>query len=185
MQRRTTKELLAESFQELAAKKPVNKITVTGIVENCGLTPPTFYNHFSDKYDLIAWIYSNGISAMLERCRADGSGWAGFARERISYLIENRDFVLNAFRNTNGQDSFLRQVAGAHIELMSAEVMKKTGSEIVPENILNMIRVYCYGTVVFFQEWLSNPPMLPQEEVRELLAACLPMQLREYFVSSI
>ncbi|MBQ3842671.1 MAG: TetR family transcriptional regulator, partial [Ruminiclostridium sp.] len=59
MIRRTTKDILAESFQELAQKKRIDKITITGITNNCGMSQPTFYNHFKDKYDLIVWIYTN------------------------------------------------------------------------------------------------------------------------------
>ena len=43
MKRKTTKEILAESFMELTATKPVSKITIVDIVENCTMTKPTFY----------------------------------------------------------------------------------------------------------------------------------------------
>lgn len=35
--RKTTKELLAESFRELASSKPVDAITVQGITAHCGV----------------------------------------------------------------------------------------------------------------------------------------------------
>ena len=54
MKRKTTKEILAESFMELMTTKPVSKITIIDIVENCGMTKPTFYRYFKDKYDLMA-----------------------------------------------------------------------------------------------------------------------------------
>ena len=49
MKRKTAKEILAESFQELAAGK--------NITDNCGNSPATFYRQFKDKYDLIAWEF--------------------------------------------------------------------------------------------------------------------------------
>ena len=55
MKRKTTKEILSESFQELAAEMRIDKITITEITSNCGMSQPTFYNHFKDKYDLIVW----------------------------------------------------------------------------------------------------------------------------------
>lgn len=55
--RKTKKELLVKSFQELALQKPISKITITNITDNCGLSQPTFYRYFRDKYDLIAWAY--------------------------------------------------------------------------------------------------------------------------------
>lgn len=54
MKRKTAKEILTASFQELAEKKSVDKITIQEIVDNCGYSPATFYRNFKDKYDLIA-----------------------------------------------------------------------------------------------------------------------------------
>ncbi len=42
MKRKSTKELLAESFRELAEKKPVDKITIHEIVDNCDYSMATF-----------------------------------------------------------------------------------------------------------------------------------------------
>ena len=42
----TTKELLAQSLKELSKFKAVDKITIKELTKNCGLTSPTFYNHF-------------------------------------------------------------------------------------------------------------------------------------------
>lgn len=54
MRRKTSKEILAESFRELADIKPIDKITIKDIVDNCGYSPATFYRQFKDKYDLVA-----------------------------------------------------------------------------------------------------------------------------------
>ena len=56
--RKTTKEILGESLHDLAHSKNVDKITVKEITENCEMSPGTFYHHFHDKYELIAWIYN-------------------------------------------------------------------------------------------------------------------------------
>ena len=69
MKRRTTKELLAESFLELVQTKRIDKITITDITNNCGMSQPTFYNHFKDKYDMIVWIYTNHVREIM--CKID------------------------------------------------------------------------------------------------------------------
>ena len=48
MKRKTTKELLAESFLELAETKRIDKIRISDITDNCGMSQPTFYHHFKD-----------------------------------------------------------------------------------------------------------------------------------------
>lgn len=65
MRRKTSKEILAESFRELADIKPIDKITIKDIVDNCGYSPATFYRQFKDKYDLIAWDYAKEIGRIM------------------------------------------------------------------------------------------------------------------------
>lgn len=42
MKRKTTKEILAESFRELAESKSVDRITVREIVDNCDYSTAAF-----------------------------------------------------------------------------------------------------------------------------------------------
>ena len=53
----TTKRALAASLKKLAAKKPLDKITVIDITEDCGVNRQTFYYHFQDIFDLVEWIF--------------------------------------------------------------------------------------------------------------------------------
>lgn len=49
MKRKTAKEILMASFQELAAVKSIDKITIQEIADNCGYSSATFYRNFKDK----------------------------------------------------------------------------------------------------------------------------------------
>ena len=66
MKRKTPKEILTASFQELAAVKSIDKITIQEIVDNCGYSPATFYRNFKDKYDLIAWEHTRAVAEIVE-----------------------------------------------------------------------------------------------------------------------
>ena len=65
MKRKTAKEILAESFRELAEKKSIDRITVKDIAQNCGYSSATFYRQFKDKYDLIAWSERGGYQGAV------------------------------------------------------------------------------------------------------------------------
>ena len=67
MTKKDTKELLSDSFAEIAKTKAIDKITVREISENAGVTSQTFYNHFSDKYDLVFWRFRNRIDKIFVR----------------------------------------------------------------------------------------------------------------------
>ena len=50
-----TKRALEQSLKNLLLKKPLNKITINDIAEDCGINRMTFYYHFKDIYDLVEW----------------------------------------------------------------------------------------------------------------------------------
>ena len=43
-----TKRALEASLKKLLTKKPLDKITITDITEDCGINRMTFYYHFKD-----------------------------------------------------------------------------------------------------------------------------------------
>ena len=44
----TTKRALEASLKKLLLQKPLNKITINDITEDCGVNRMTFYYHFKD-----------------------------------------------------------------------------------------------------------------------------------------
>ena len=72
-----TKQLLAQSLQELMATTPLEKISVNDIVDHANVGRNTFYYHFEDKYDLVNWYFqvSGGAQRLFQlECPAGGSG---------------------------------------------------------------------------------------------------------------
>lgn len=53
-----TKHILEESLKKLMLEKPLDKITIRDLTEDCGISRMAFYYHFKDIYDLVngpAW----------------------------------------------------------------------------------------------------------------------------------
>ena len=50
-----TKYALENSSQNLLLQKPLDKITISDITDDCGISRMTFYYHFKDIYDLVEW----------------------------------------------------------------------------------------------------------------------------------
>ena len=52
-----TKKLIMNTFQEMLAEMPFDKITVSSLVRRAGVSPNTFYYHYQDIYALLdAWF---------------------------------------------------------------------------------------------------------------------------------
>ena len=64
--------LLARSFKELACQHPIEKITIKQITDKAGVIRPTFYRHFSDKYNLLEWILVQEILIPVQPLVSNG-----------------------------------------------------------------------------------------------------------------
>ena len=180
MKRQTTKEILAQSFLELAEKKRIDKITIAEITANCGMSQPTFYNHFRDKYDLIIWIYVEDAKRFTEKVGEGSYAWRDGLRDAAQYYAAKRNFVINALLHTSGHDSFINQMQRAHVDIFVKAVRKKLLSERIPEEIMGVIKIYCYGTVQYMFEWLLDDMKIPPEKMVEIWEQSLPEPLKAY-----
>ncbi len=176
-----TKFFLAESFKELSKKKSVDKITVKEIVKNCGLTPPTFYNHFRDKYDLIAWIYSKPIEEIVNRIDNDSYKLKNSIADIVKYFSANKDFLKNLILNTSGQTSFINYVAQSHVKILSNYIRRTQKIKNLPQDTEIFVKLYCYGTVCTLCEFLLKPFPISDDELVKIFVDALPAQLQKYF----
>ena len=108
MKRKTAKEILAESFIELAQTKKIDKITVKDITENCGYSSATFYRQFKDKYDLIAWSYTQDIRSIVDKLEYTEGSWKQVLTEVAKYFNKHRDYLSNLLLHTNGYINRIR-----------------------------------------------------------------------------
>lgn len=54
----STKGMLADSLKKLMITKPLSKISIREITEDCGVNRQTFYYHFHDIFDLLEWMFT-------------------------------------------------------------------------------------------------------------------------------
>ena len=180
MERKSTKEILGDSFRELAQQKSIRKITIANITANCGMTQPTFYRYFHDKYDLMTWLYVTDAQKIMSQVERGGRPWRDTLFEGMRYFAEHKNELLNAFTHTSGQDAFIGHIMKANTDLLCAEVRKKLMTEHLPEDILLMIKIYCYGTVTYVREWIVENMPVPPEKAAEVMEKCLPEPLKPY-----
>ena len=74
----TTKRALAASLKHLLLQKPLNKITINDIAEDCGISRMTFYYHFKDIYDLVEWTCVEDGTRALEGKKTYDTWQEGF-----------------------------------------------------------------------------------------------------------
>ena len=178
--RKTTKELLAESLKELSAKKSVDKITIREIAQNCGFTSQTFYNHFQDKYDLAAWIYSTAAEKIMNKIDGANYTFKDALADGTNYFLDNKEFLKNLIANTSGQDSFINYVAKYNVKILSDYIKRSQNLEKISPDVEIFIKVYCYGMVCILCEMLTGSISVSNRKFIELLEKSLPEPLKKY-----
>lgn len=93
MKRKTAKEILAESFRELAEKKNIDKITVRDITENCGYSSATFYRQFKDKYDLIVWDHTQRVAEVMNQIGKNDYPWNRTLHDGAKDFQNNKEYL--------------------------------------------------------------------------------------------
>src|SRR5665647_3664355 len=83
------KRVLADSLIELSARKPLAKVTIQDIVDNCGASRQTFYNHFTGKYELVDWIVSKNSDEVIRKF-IGVEPWSRVLAKTLGVLKENQ-----------------------------------------------------------------------------------------------
>ena len=180
MKKKSTKELLADSFLELAEKVPINKITIANIAENCEVTQPTFYRYFKDKYDMISWIYARQAGEFIGKIGEEGYLWKDTLLDGMRFYDENRKFMVNALKHTSGRDSFLFQMSDMNIRFIENEIREKLGVSECPKDLSAVAKMFCYGTNQFLYDWLTERSDLSYKQVADLMEISIPEVLRPF-----
>lgn len=181
MKRKTAKEILAESFRELAKCTPIDKITVQDIVHNCEYSPATFYRNFKDKYDLIAWEHTRGVARIMGRI--DGSySWEQAMFDGAEWYHAEKEYLANLFQHTSGHDSFIRYMTEISCDAVKKHILASGNPEKLTRQEELYVRIYCLGTVSLTCEWILGMHELKAEEIADLYVNSLPAPLHRYLL---
>ena len=182
MKRKTAKEILAESFRELAGSKPVDKITVPNIIENCGYSKTTFYRLFKDKYDLMAWDYAQRLQAIVSQTEKADYEWKQILWDVALLYNEQKDYLRNLLLHTSGYESFSRHMKQLHIESLTKCVLDASGLKKLDVKTEMYVRTYCQGTVDLSCDWIMGAFQTKPEELAAVFEDCLPVPLQKFLL---
>jgi probable dihydroxyacetone kinase regulator len=177
--KKDTRQLLIESFIDLSLKKPVEKISVSDIVRNCGLGRQTFYNRFNNKYDLINWFYTSTMDNIIKQYkdkvpRSDAIGYA------LTFINENRRFFGNAI-SEEGQESFFNSLYEYIRNYYTECIRSKYGENTLTEDLIFAIKFNCHGVACMIKEWLKNNMEEPPLIIAKRIADNMPQALKTFF----
>ena len=162
-----TKHILEESLKKLMLEKPLDKITIRDLTEDCGISRMTFYYHFKDKYDLVNWIFD--MEYLQLSSRQDYAGIWDFLTALCCFFYENRAFYRRALR-IEGQNSFLEHFK----EVLEPSVKYYLASSLEEKTYQQFcVDFYADAFIAAFVRWLSNRDCVPPQEFVRMLKASI------------
>ncbi|GFZ30293.1 TetR family transcriptional regulator [Clostridium zeae] len=152
----TTKKALAASLKKLLSQKPMDKITIFDIVEDCEVNRQTFYYHFKDIYDLVEWIYTNEASQALGDKKTYDTWQQGFM-QIFEYVSNNKDFVLNTYHSLNREHLENYLYSETYNLLLGVVEEKASGITVRNDDDKAFIaHFYKYAFVGLMLEWIGK-----------------------------
>lgn len=150
-----TNRALAASLKKLLNQKPIDKITVKDIAEDCGVNRHTFYYHFQDIYDLIEWLCIDEATRVLGAHKTYSTWKEGFL-DLIDYLQDNKLIIMNIYNSNyrNYLGNYIKSLARPFI----GDFLKNQseGMKISEENFEFIVDTYTLGIVDFAMEWIAT-----------------------------
>lgn len=159
-----TKRLIADGFKALLLRYPFEKISIMMITNEAGIRRPSFYNHFQDKYDLLAWIVETDVVAPAGEPLRRGDG-VGALRTIFTGLVEDSAFYRKAFTVT-GQNGFEDSFADAvqRLLLENAVLAPAVGhAELLSDKTVARFNAICLVSTV--KHWLESSRAASVDEI--------------------
>lgn len=146
------RETIANAAKTLLFDKKVRKLTVKDIVEECHITRQTFYYHFEDIPDLMAWSLRRNFDRVIAQCQAQKNG-----EEALRYLLSaavNARLMLKKGMQSNYGEELERQLEGLLMDFLS-HVAASRGlyARVSAREAELLLRYHCGGVMFLLRDW--------------------------------
>ncbi len=150
-----TKRALEASLKKLLLQKPLNKITISDIAEECGISRMTFYYHFKDIYDLVEWACVEDAARALAGKKTYDTWQEGFLNI-FQAVLDNKPFIMNVYRTVSREriEQYLNPLIH---NLLLGVVEEKSVGLCVSEADKNFIaNFYEYALIGVMLDWING-----------------------------
>lgn len=150
-----TKRALEQSLKNLLLKKPLTKITVGDIADDCGINRMTFYYHFKDIYDLVEWSCLEDVKRALDE-KMTYETWQQGLLQIFEAVKENKPFILNVYRCVHREqvEKYLQPLVD---QLILGVINEETGNMTIRDEDKQFIaQIYSYIFIGLMLDWIKD-----------------------------
>ena len=183
-----TKRALEQSLKKLLSERPLDKITIQDLADDCGVSRMTFYYHFKDIYDLIEWSLEEDAAKALAGMKTYDTWQKGYL-QILHQLLDNKNFILCVYHsvNPNQLERYLHMMTyDLLISVVNEQAKDIQVSQKDREFIANFFK---YGFVGITLDWIragmKEDPAVMIERLSALIHGDMQKALRAYSAEKI
>lgn len=151
----STKRALADALKKYLMVKPLDKITISDLTNECGVNRQTFYYHFKDIYDLIEWMYVKKAKQVFNESHSINS-WKDSMLELFDMMRKDSNFVIRTYHSVTREslENFLYQKTSVILKDAIDEILGDR--KIAPADREFIADFYKYAFVGIVLDWVKK-----------------------------
>lgn len=156
-----TSKAIEASFIRLLNERPLDKITIKDIVEDCGISRNTFYYHYQDITDLLEHILNGDVERVLSQ-HLDMDSWEEGFILAAQFALENKRLVYHIYNSVSRErvERYLYSIAGEVMRLYVAKITEQVEhsvhKKVFPADQKLVIDFYKFALVGMILDWLNT-----------------------------
>lgn len=152
---KVTKRALEASLKKMLLEKPLDKITIADITEDCGINRMTFYYHFTDIYDLVEWCCVEDAAKALDGKKTYDTWQQGFL-QIFEAVLDNKPFIMNVYHSVSREQVEIYLYKLTYDLLISVVEEKAKGLNISSTYKEFIANFYKFAFVGLMLEWIKG-----------------------------
>ena len=181
VKKRSSKEIFGDAVLTLARTEDLNRITVKQIVEQSGLSLQTFYNHFHDKEELVAWMHQFGAERAMKRLEERNSSFHEILLACIRFFAENENFLRSSF-GSGVTNPYSRLSLESSCSFIRAYICRRSGLTTLPGKLEIFVQMFVFSCMCAFSEYGSHKSDMSMEDLAVCIEQGMPEPLKPYLL---
>ncbi|WP_341395737.1 TetR-like C-terminal domain-containing protein [Arthrobacter sp. G119Y2] len=148
------REALAAALKARLRTEPLDKVTVTQLTRDCGLTRQAFYYHFPDVRHLAVWVFETEVARRVRTFAAE-VGWADGLVWLMRYMRDNRSSTLGVLSGV-GQPGLERFLFWQMRPVTEAVMDREGGGPVRLQDRVLVVDFYTSAVLAVVLRWVAD-----------------------------
>ena len=172
-----TKQLIANSLNNLLKTQSFSSITVMDIVKSCDISRTTFYKYFKDKYELSSWMYIQDIDDYLSQF----DNLYAFQDQMLHCFeyLRKKESYLNKILKYDGQNSLSDFIYRYVYDVTYKRMCSTLNVKVLDEDRDTLLKIYLWGALRYFYEWIGGGMRKSPQEMAGIMIDAIPVKLQK------